>query len=275
MATGKKNYAAIAAERMYRPGTDGPRKKRKILVYARNKKGKTRFCTTAGVDKVVIMDPEYGADTMKKIDPHVYPIEKWEDIDDFYKWIRTDPYCPHCKVKHKFEWVAVDGLTRIANMALKFVMKLAEEKDLDRQPGQVAQRDYGKSGEMMKQFFQNMMTLDKGVIYTAQERQDSPFTADEDDEVEGVESTLVPDLPKGVRSAINGLVDVIGRLYVVQVEDTEGNKKPQRRLWIGTSDSYDTGYRSDFVLPDMIKLPTVPKLLKLMADGEIKKKTSK
>lgn len=271
MASAKKDYAAIAAKKMYRPA-EGRRKKPKILIYSRNKKGKTRFCTTAGVEKTIILDPEYGADTMAAINPHVYPIEKWEDIDDFYKWIRTDPVCPTCKTKHKFEWVAVDGLTRIANMALKYVMKLAEERDLDRQPGQVAQRDYGKAGEMMKQMFANFNTLDKGIIYTAHERQDAPFTAEEDDDIEEVTSTLVPDLPKGVRGAINGLVDVIGRLYVVQIEKDDGTRKPQRRLWIGPSDSYDTGVRSDYTLPDMIKVPTVPKLVKLMAEGETKKK---
>lgn len=272
---GKKNYAAIAAEKMYRPGTDGPKKKRKILVYARNKKGKSTFCTTGGVDKVIILDPEYGVDTMVEKNPHVWPIEKWEDIDDFYKWIRTDPVCPKCTTKHKFEWVAIDGLTRIANMALKYVMKLAEERDLDRQPGQVAQRDYGKSGEMMKQMFTNFNTLDKGVIYTAHERQDAPFQAEEDEDIEEVASTLVPDLPKGVRGAINGLVDVIGRLYVVNIEKDDGTKVAQRRLWIGPSDNYDTGYRSDFVLPNMVKAPTVPKLIKLMAEGEIKKPAKK
>ena len=88
--------------------------------------------------------------------------------------------------------------------------------------------------------------------------------------MEAVESTLVPDLPKGVRGAINGLVDVIGRLYVVQTEDKEGKTVAQRRLWIGPSAKYDTGYRSDFVLPDVIKNPTVPKLVKLMAKGEIR-----
>lgn len=266
MASPKKDYAAIAAKRMYRPA-EGRKKKPKILVYARNKKGKTRFCTTAGVNDLILLDPEYGADTMAAINPHVWPIEKWEDIDDFYKWIRTDPVCPTCTTKHKFDWVGVDGLTRIANMALKYVMKLAEERDLDRQPGQVAQRDYGKAGEMMKQMFANFHTLDKGIIYTAHERQDAPFTAEEDDDIDEVTSTLVPDLPKGVRGAINGLVDVIGRLYVVQIEKDDGTRKPQRRLWIGPSDSYDTGVRSDYTLPDMIKVPTVPKLVKLMAEG--------
>lgn len=273
MATAKKNYAEIAREKMYRPAS-GQKKKPKILVYARNKKGKTRFCTTA--PNVVILDPEYGADTMAAINPHVWPITQWEEIDDFYKWIKTDPYCPQCGVKgtdwadeerHKFDWVAIDGLTRIANMSLKFVMKLAEEKDLDRQPGMVAQRDYGKSGEKMKDLLTNFHNLDKGVIYTAHERQDAPFQGEEDEDAEEVTATYVPDLPKGVRGAVNGLVDVIGRLYVVHVDDKDGNKKAQRRLWIGPSVTYDTGVRSDYVLPDMIKTPTIPKLVRMMSEG--------
>lgn len=275
---GKKDYAAIAAEKMYRPGTHGPRKKRKFLLYARNKKGKTTFLMSAGVDNIIILDPEYGADKMEKTNPHLWPIERWEDIEDFKRWIKTDPWCPHCKGedKHKFEWVGVDGLTKIANMSLKFVMKLQEEKDLTRIPGMVAQKDYGKSGELMKDFFSTMHTLDKGVIYTAQERQDAPFTAEEDEDFEEVTSTLVPDLPKGVRGAINGLVDVIGRLYVVHIENEEGKRVPERRLWIGPSASYDTGYRADeLILPDMVRRPTVPKLVRLVTEGELKKKKKK
>lgn len=277
MATAKKDYAKIAREKMYRPAS-GRRKKPKLLIYARNKKGKTRFCTTA--PNVLIADPEYGADTMESINPHVWPIEKWEDIDDFYKYVRSNPDCPQCGVKgtdwadedpHKFEWVALDGLTRISNMSLKFVMMLAEERDLDRQPGLVQQRDYGKSGQIMKDMLTNFHNLDMGVIYTAHERQDAPFQGDEDEDTESAASTYVPDLPKGVRGAVNGLVDVIGRLYVVNLENDDGVKKAQRRLWIGPSVQYDTGVRSDFVLPDMVKVPTVSKLVRLMAEGEKKK----
>lgn len=74
---------------------------------------------------------------------------------------------------------------------------------------------------------------------------------------------FIPDLPKGVRGAANSIVDVIGRLYVVK--NDEG--KAERRLWIGESLKYDTGYRSDFVLEDMVKNPTVPKLVRLIRTG--------
>jgi hypothetical protein len=44
---------------------------------------------------------------------------------------------------------------------------------------------------------------------------------------------------------------------------------PQRRLWIAPHELYDTGYRSEFVLPDFVPDPTVPRLIKLMREGRV------
>lgn len=265
MAT-SKDYAAIAQKRISRPSQS--QRKPKILVYARNKKGKTTFSISAGVDKTLVADPENGTDEMRKTDPQRWPIERWEDLDDFYNYLRYE--------QHPYEWAVLDGLTKMSNMALKYVMKLQEEKSLDRIPGLVQQRDYGKAGELMKDLLTRFHNLDMGVIYTAQERQDEGGDREEDEDVEEESSMYVPDLPKGVRSSVNSLADVIGRLYVVKVEAADGKTKAERRLWIGESMKYDTGYRSDFVLPDMLRQPTIPRLVRLMRTGSaaVPKKTS-
>lgn len=270
----RKNYAEIAAAAIYRPADPAAtnpalNRKKKILVYSRNKKGKSTFCASAGKN-VLFADPEWGVSDMKEKNPHVWPIKQWSDMDDFYKFLRGNGKCPICPDKHGFEYAAIDGMTKLANMSLKHVMKIAEERDLDRIPGMVQQRDYGKSGELMKDMMSQFHTMDLGVIYTAQERQDAPFTGDEDDEAEDATVSYVPDLPKGVRGALTSLVDVIGRIYIVNVDDKEGVSQPQRRLWIGPSIQYDTGYRSDFVLPSMVKLPSIPKLERLMATGSVR-----
>ena len=44
----------------------------------------------------------------------------------------------------------------------------------------------------------------------------------------------------------------------------------QRRLYIGLHERYDTGFRSDFKLPDLIQNPTLPKLVNLMLTGKAK-----
>jgi hypothetical protein len=271
---GEKDWAAIAAERMHRPA-DRVRMPR-FLVYSRNKKGKTTLAKSAS-PRTLIVDPESGTDEMKKSNPHVWPVYKWADMDEVYNFLRHVNVCPFkgCPQGegHKFDWVSPDGLTKMNNMALKYVMKIQEERSLERIPGLVQQRDYGKSGELMKEMLNNFHNLPHGIVFTAQERQMEAFDSEEDEDYEESAAWYVPDLPKAVKAASNAIVDVIGRLYVVKL-DTDPPRK-QRRLWLGESSMYDTGYRSDFVLPDYLPNPTIPKLVTLMRTGEIPKPAKK
>lgn len=271
----RRDFLAIAAERCFRPADMD--EDYSILVYGRNKRGKTRFAISGGIDQTLVLDPEKGTKTMKKLNPFVWPIERWSDLDEAYGALRTGKLSPnHIRQGESstpFKIVVPDGLTKINNMCLKHVMKVQEDRDLDRQPGFVQQRDYGKSGELMKEFFGKMHTLNMIKVYTAQERMvvGGETWSDDDEEDMDAEAdvTWVPDLPKGVRADIEALVDVIGRIYTKKVE-VKGKTKVQRRLQVGINDGLDTGYRSDFDLPDFIKYPTLPKLVKLMSTGERK-----
>lgn len=267
------DYLALARKRVIRPGEQ--ESYRRIFVYARNKKGKTRFALSAGVDNTLVMDPEGGTATMHHLKPYVWPIEKWKDMDECYKALKTGKLTPnHFKQGESstpFSWVSVDGLTRMNNYALGFVMKKQEEINLDRQPGFVQQRDYGKSGELMKNMMQQFHTLPMNICYTAQERMEAGGGGgfDDDEDSESTDYTIVPDLPKGVRAQINAIVEVIGRLYTVRL-DVKGQPDPvvERRLQIGIHPQYDTGYRSDFILPDRLEKPTLPDLVALMTSGK-------
>lgn len=260
MAAPTKDYSKIAAAKIQRPAnvTRAPR----FHIYARQKKGKTTFSMSAGINNTLILDPEHGTDEFKTKNPHVWPITQWSDIDEAYQFLRSG--------KHSYTWCSVDGLTRFNNMALKHVMKIQEDRSLDRQPGLVQQRDYGKSGELMKEMlvnFHNMREL--GIIFTSQERMREGFDSEEDEDAEEGGEQYVPDVPNAVRNMVNSLVDVIGRLYVVKIEAPGDKTVAQRRLWIGESLKYDTGYRSDFVLPDQLKNPTVPRLVRLVRTGSV------
>lgn len=251
MAT--KDYNAIAAQRISRPAE--VKRYPKFLIYARNKKGKSTFGLSGGVDKTLILDPEHGTDEMQTKNPHVWHIEKWEDIDDAFNFLKYG--------NHNYQWVCVDGLTKLSNMSLKYVMKMQEERTLDRIPGFVQKQDYGKSGELMKDLLTRFHNLPMGVIFTAQERMEEAQDSEEDDDSESSDVWFVPDMPKGVRGYANSIVDVIGRLYIVKE-----NGVAERRLWIGESLRYDTGYRSDYKLPDYIRNPTVVKLTRLIRTGK-------
>lgn len=271
----EKDYAAIAASKMHRPA-ERTRKPR-FLIYARNKKGKTTFGLSGGIGKTLVLDPEQGTDEMKTKNPHVWPIDRWQDTDEAYEFLRNVNKCPFkaCEFgkDHPFEWAVPDGLTKMNNMALKYVMKLQEERSLDRIPGMVQQRDYGKSGELMKDLLIKFHNLPQGIVFTAQERQMEAFESEEDEDYEDNSAWYVPDLPRSVRGAADAIVDVIGRLYVVKTGDDPPMK--ERRLWVGESSMYDTGYRSDFVLPDTIRNPTIPKLVSLMRTGTVPTKKKK
>lgn len=266
-----KDYLKIAKARVHRPANVEPTFK--LLVYSRNKKGKTTFATSAGIENTLVIDPEHGTDKMVSKNPYVWEVHRWEDMQEVWGAIRTMQLSPKLlgqgKSEEPFRWVAIDGLTKINNMALRYVMKVQEEKDLDRRPGMVDRRDYGKSGELMKDMINNFLNLRLNVVFTAQERMMTTDSGDHDDDEET--TFFVPDLPNAVRGAINSVVDVIGRLYVVRV-DIKGKTKPQRRLQIGVHERYDTGFRSDYGdnLPEMIKYPTIPKLTKLLLTGQSK-----
>lgn len=269
MAKTDLDYLKLAKQKGHRPSqvVHYP----KLLVYSRNKKGKTTFSLSAGIDKTICLDPEHGTDSMKRKDPHVWPVEKWEDMQGFWGAIRTGKLSPSVMgtgpSKEPFSWVSCDGLTKMNNMALKYIGRQAELKDIDRRPGMVDRRDYNKSGELMKDFINNLFALKMGVVFTAQERMITDGAFDDDEDAEEPDAYYVPDLPAGVRGTINSVVDVIGRLYVVQVDTKKGPKK-QRRLQIGVNNAYDTGFRSEYDLPDIIKNPTVPKLVALMQTGK-------
>lgn len=270
MASSEKNYEAIAAKRMIRPATT--ERHPRFLIYSRNKKGKTTFGISAGVGKTIVLDPEQGTSEMKSKNPHVWPIDTWSDIDEAYNYLRHVNKCPFngCEFGkgHPFDWVVPDGLTKMNNMALKYVMKIQEERSMDRIPGMVQQRDYGKSGELMKDLLVNFHNLPMGVVFTAQERQVEAMDSEEDEDYEDNSAWYVPDLPKGVRGSANAIVDVIGRLYVVRNDEVDPPRR-ERRLWLGESAKYDTGYRSDFVLPDYVRNPSIPRLIHLMRTGTL------
>lgn len=273
-----KDYTAIAKARITQPSKSS--REPRILVYGRNKKGKTRLTSTA--PDVLILDPEFGTDHETKANPNVWPITQWEDLADAYQFLRMGAKAVSPITGKPYKWVALDGLTRVSNMALRWVMAQEEERNLDRKPGQVGKQDYGRSGEMVKGMLLNLHGLAHlGVIITAQERmREVEVSSEEDSDADSAGHVFVPDVPNGVRSAVNSIVDVIGRIYTVRgefkkrVRDRESGEirtieyNVQRRLWIGTHGSYDTGYRSEFELPDSINDPTIPKLIKVIKEGK-------
>lgn len=274
-----KDYKAIARSKIARPGTG---RMPRYLVYGRNKKGKTRFCATA--PDVLIADPEDGTIAETKLDPDVWPVSEWADLDDIYQSVKGGVVSP--KTGRPYKWIALDGMTRMLSMAIDFVSKQQAERDLTRDPKQTDQRTYGQANRMIEGMLHNFHSLRSvGLIFTAQERVveiENMEDLDGDDDATPPSFMYVPDLTKGARAPLNQVVDVIGRIYVVRGEfDVKrrvkvGDKvvmkttqvKTQRRLWIGPHEMYDTGARAGFVLPDFIREPSVAVVNRALREGK-------
>lgn len=261
-----RDYAAIAAARITTPERRAERKPR-ALIYGRNKKGKTRLTATA--PRVLILDPESGTDYERKLNPDIWHASSWDDCQEFYEFMKNwgknpagDPYV----------WIGLDGLTKIHNLALTWVRGKAVETSLTRKPEAVTTPDYGKAGELLKGFLHNLHMLGHvGIVITAQERMIEVEADDSESDPDDAGSSylFVPDLPKGTRAAVNAVVDVIGRIYTVKIQSPRDATKEivERRLWLAPSTKYDTGYRSEFTLPDMLRAPTIPRLETLLRTG--------
>lgn len=277
MAT--KDYAAIARAKIHRPGTG---RMPRYLVYGRNKKGKTRFCATA--PDVLICDPEDGTIAESKLDPDVWPITEWNDLDEVYQAVKGGVKSP--KTNQPYKWVALDGMTRMLSLALDFVSKQQAERDLTRQPNQIDKRTYGQANKMIESMLHNFHSLrNVGIVLTAQERVveiENMEDLGDDDDATPASFMYVPDLTKGARAPLNQIVDVIGRIYVVRgdfeasrIVMREGKKvrvktavNTQRRLFVGPHEMYDTGYRSGYTLPDYLREPTVASLGRALREGK-------
>lgn len=277
----RKDYAAIAKAKIVSAGSG---RKPRYLVYGRNKKGKTRFCATA--PNVLILDPEDGTIAETKLNPDVWPISQWSDLDDVYNAVKSGFVSP--KTGNPYEWIALDGMTRILSMAIDFVSHQQAERDLSRHPNQVDQRTYGQANKMIESMLHNFHSLrNVGLIFTAQERVveiENMEDMGEDSDATPVSYQYVPDLTRGARGPLNQVVDAIGRIYVVRGEFTvkrrvkgadgkvvikEVPTTAQRRLYVGPHEMYDTGVRTGFSLPDFIKEPTVASLTRAMREGKV------
>jgi hypothetical protein len=262
-----KDYMALAKQRIRTPRSQaeaGRQRMPRILLYSRNKKGKTRLASTA--PNVLILDAEDGTKYETKLNPKVWPVPDWQEINDAYHYLKAG--------EHPYQWVTLDGLPKIYNSALIYVGRRQEEKDLSRIPGMVQVQDYNKANQLMSGLLWNFHALsDLGLIITSQERMlEVVELGDADDDSEAVSHRFVADVPDGCRSTVNSIVDIIGRMYIVRGEFEKKFRKPdgeivtkkvnkQHRLWIGPHNLYDTGFRSEYDLPDFLPDPKISTIL--------------
>lgn len=226
----------------------------KILVYGRNKQGKTRFAATA--PNVLIVDiNEKGTRSVRNYPgAKVFHVRAWEDLTHVYWFLREG--------NHNFESVVIDTITNMQHLCMKHVLGEAEDRDPNREPNMPDRRAWGKLSELMKPLLYNFRNLPMHVVFVAQER----VLAEED---EGIQER-VPDLSPGTRGVAMGSVDLIGRIYQKEVRVVKGKKESSKwetRMLVGPHDEYATGGRT-ISLGRIIRNPSVPQIIEAMNEED-------
>lgn len=233
-----------------------------VLVYGRPGSKKTRFCATA--PKVLILDiNEEGTDSVRRdIDPFAIRVYDWESFVDIYWYAHSGD--------HEFESFAIDGVTGLQNVCMKFVLDERHDLDTSRDPNMPSKQAWGKVGKLMREQITDWRNLPYNVIFTATER------AREIDEEGGDDDEVIrqvgPNVSPSVGSALEQAVGTIGRMIkreVVIRNKAKGTtrREVRSRLLVADSPRYISKDRNG-VFGEYIDAPDFAEMLQLIYQKE-------
>jgi phage nucleotide-binding protein len=229
-----------------------------VVVYARPKVGKTRFCATAP-DVLIIDCDEQGTDsTRDDLDPMTVRITTWSEINDIYWYLQSGA--------HDYRSVAIDTVSGLQTLAMNYVLGDEAARDASRDPDQPSQRIYQKVTQLMKVQITNFRNLPMNVIFTAHTR-----TREQGEGEEDITYVTGPNLSPATQSHLLGAVGLIGYMLKREVTVKRGERKVKVRrvrMLIGPSDRFETGVRYS-ALADLpyIDNPNFSDMLELIRQG--------
>jgi phage nucleotide-binding protein len=231
----------------------------KICVYGRNGTGKTTFAASATGKTLIIDCNERGSLAVRdKQDIDFYPLEYWDQLDWIYWYLKAG--------QHEYTTVAIDTVTSLATIGMKWVLGDEYSRDPSRDPQMPDKRHWGKLGEVMKTSIINFRNLPMNVVFCAQER-----TTTLEDEDGGTVQEIHPEISPSPRSTLLAAVDIIGRLYVAETEK-DGKKVSERRMLVGPHPKYISKDRSG-KLPRTVRNPTIAGFLQRIGGTAVARTT--
>jgi len=231
----------------------------RVLIYGRSGSGKTRLAATA--PKVLLIDVnEHGTkSTRRDIDPYVYPVDYWSDINDAYWYLQSGD--------HSYESYALDGVTALQSLCMSFVLGDEASRDASRDPDMPTRQAWGKVGQLMRTQITNYRNLPMNGVFTALTRMRD---AGNDDEMDDIAAVTGPAASPSVGGHLEAAVDTIGYLHTREVYVKRGNDKVKtvrRRLLVGPSERFVTKDRTH-VLGEHVDAPRIDKMLDLINGKE-------
>lgn len=227
-----------------------------VCIYGRTGTGKTTLMGTMPSNGFVIDIPQVEGgnfvleDKAATID--VIDVRDWDAIDDiFWALMKKDKTALPNVDFDKLRWIGIDSVTAMQNLAKRKVVK---ERDLDADPHQITQQEWGKIGSLVSELVFRFRTLPYMTVFVAQERK---FGGGDNDEP----TMFGPDVSPSALQALLPPMTVVGRLSV----DPEGN----RTLRVGPHSMYYTKCRATpgKNVPPVIARPNLSGLLRYLTVG--------
>lgn len=229
----------------------------KVLVFGHNGSGKTRFAASA--PKCLILDiNEMGTRSAVGSGARMIEINAWEEVGHIFWYLKAGD--------HPYESVAIDTITSMHNLAMRFVLGEQDDRDPSRMRDTPDKRTWGRSGELTKSMIWAFRNLPMHVVLTAQVRS----IVDQDTQ-EVLDTTV--DLPAGARGSATGAVGVLGYL---EPKESKVRERATRKITTKWIDTMLVGPHRDYsclkdrtnTLGPLCKRPTMPKVIEAWANIE-------
>lgn len=161
-----------------------------LMFYSYNGCGKSTLAGMTGIKTVLLDCGDAGAVTVRKAKNlkivRIKSVKHYLEIIEEISRIKS------------IELLVVDTLTGLQSLAIKEV----------KGKGEMSQRKWGQVGGKVIECISETKTFPKDVIYLAQERRKSK------EEDTGTVQVISPSLTPGVREALSGSVDWVGRIFI-------------------------------------------------------------
>lgn len=225
----------------------------KILPYGDPGAGKTWFAGTAGdsplTGPILFLDIEGGVLTLRRMKGvEVVPARSMKVVQDTINELYND-------TTGYYKTFCIDSITELQKLDMKEIMTAAFKRNPDKVDIDVPSvREWGKSGNHMREILRAAKDLPMHVIVTALE-------AHETDDQTGI-TKYYPSIPGKLRGEIPGFFDIVGRL---EAKVKPGNSGEIIRVLQTAKTVKVIAKDRTNSLPALIEDPTIPKMWEWIA----------
>lgn len=232
------------------------------VVYGKNGTGKTTLLATA--EGMLILAPEDGTLSIRGAkDVKKLKIDTWDKLEQVYWLLKEGEVVKDAKGmvqgikikagKSKFtvKYLAIDTVTKLAEVCMRNVVLGAKEKDIDKDVIRRTMKDWGEMSDKLKYWLQQFEELPLQRVWLFQENSNS-------EDVESDEFSIYPAINKSLRTYALSEADIIARTYIAKTE-----KGIQYRLNASPNPNYVTKDRTN-ALKGAVPNPSLSKLHKLI-----------